>query len=223
MLPLDVRSDESVKTCVDAVIEQTGHLDILINNAGYVLAGAIEEITLEQAKDQFNTNFFGVMRMVKAVLPIMRGQGKGQIINISSLAALNPVPFWGLYNASKFALEGYTDSLRHELMPFNIHVSLVEPGFFKSQLGKSTQVGHDQISDYDGSRQRVFERIREEEEGGSDPRIVAETVLSITENKSPRLRHLVGKHVIYYRMRQVTPARIYEKVLRNYWNLDARK
>src|SRR2546427_5165882 len=108
MGPLDVRMDESVRACVDTILDRTGHLDILVNNAGYVQGGAIEEVTLEQAKAQFETNFFGAVRMVKAVLPTMRKQGSGGIINISSVAGLIAAPFLGFYNASKFALEGYT-------------------------------------------------------------------------------------------------------------------
>ena len=95
-------------------------MDVLVNNAGYVLSGAIEEATLEEAKAQFETNFFGVVRMIKAVMPIMRRQGSGQIINISSGAGLTPLPFAGFYSASKFALEGYTEALRHEVKPFHV-------------------------------------------------------------------------------------------------------
>ena len=102
MLPLEVRSGESVANCVKAVLERAGRLDVLVNNAGYVLGGAIEETALEEARGQFETNFFGLVRMVEAVLPIMRSQGGGRIINISSLAGLSAVPFLGFYSASKF-------------------------------------------------------------------------------------------------------------------------
>ena len=110
VLPLDVRSDESVKACVDAVLARAGRLDILVNNAGYMLAGAVEEVTIEEARAQFETNFFGAMRTVKAALPIMRQRRSGTIINISSLAGPVPgPPFCGMYSASKFALEAYTE------------------------------------------------------------------------------------------------------------------
>src|SRR5262245_2768766 len=110
VLPLDVRSDDSVKACVDTVLARAGRLDILVNNAGYMLGGAVEEITIEEAKAQFETNLFGTMRTVKAVLPTMRRQRSGTIINISSLAGLVPgPPFCGMYSASKFALEAYTE------------------------------------------------------------------------------------------------------------------
>ena len=107
-----------MENCVDTVVERAGRLDILVNNAGYGLEGVIEEVTVEEAKAQFETNFFGVVRMVNRVLPIMRTQGSGQIINISSGMGLAALPFFGFYSASKFALEGYTEALRHELNRF---------------------------------------------------------------------------------------------------------
>ena len=140
VLPLDVRSDESVNTCVDTALKRAGRLDILVNNAGYGLSGAVEEVAVEEAKAQFETNFFGVVRMVKRVLPIMRRQGSGQIINISSGLGLVALPFIGFYSSSKFALEGYTEALRHEVKPFKIKVSLVEPGFVHTQFRNNIQI-----------------------------------------------------------------------------------
>jgi short-subunit dehydrogenase len=140
MLALDVRADDSVAACVKAVSSQVGQLDVLVNNAGYELAGALEELSLDEAKTQFETNFFGVVRMVKAVLPLMRQHKHGQIINISSLSGLTPIPFMGLYSASKFALEGYTEALRLEVKPFNLKVSLIEAGFLKTPMMDKRQV-----------------------------------------------------------------------------------
>src|SRR5262249_18631308 len=108
ILPPDVQSDDSVATCVNAVIAAAGRIDVLVNNAAYELAGALEEISIEEARAQFETNFFGVLRMVRAVLPTMRQQKQGQIINVSSLSGVSCIPFMGIYSASKFALEGYT-------------------------------------------------------------------------------------------------------------------
>jgi NAD(P)-dependent dehydrogenase (short-subunit alcohol dehydrogenase family) len=222
MLPLDVRLDESVDACVDTVLKQAGRLDTLVNNAGYELGGAIEEATLEEAKAQFETNFFGVVRMVKAVLPVMRRQGNGQIINISSLAGLAPVPFLGVYSASKSALEGYTEVLRHEVKPFNIQVSLMEPGYIKTTLARNRQYAANQISDYAPWRQRAFEAIREYEEKAPGPTLVAECVLRIIESKSPRLRYRVGKDAIRIpRLRRFLPESLLEQGTRSYFHLDA--
>src|SRR5262245_47487212 len=120
VLALDVRSDDSVAACVKAVVNEVGRVDILVNNAGYELAGALEETSIDETKAQFETNFFGVVRMVKAVLPSMRQQKQGKIINVSSLAGVSSIPFMGFYSATKFALEGYTKALRMEVSPFNI-------------------------------------------------------------------------------------------------------
>ena len=115
MLPLDVHGDDSVRACVEAVVNRSGRLDVVINNAGYELAGALEELSSEEARAQFETNFSGVVRMVTAVLPQMRQQRRGHIINVGSLTGLTAIPFLGIYSASKFALEGYTARLRRFL------------------------------------------------------------------------------------------------------------
>jgi NAD(P)-dependent dehydrogenase (short-subunit alcohol dehydrogenase family) len=221
MVPLDVRSDASVRACVDMVLQRAGHLDVLVNNAGYVQAGAIEEVSLDQAKAQFETNFFGVVRMVKAVLPTMRGQGSGTIVNIGSLAGLVAAPFIGFYNASKFALEGYTESLRHELKPFHIAVSLVEPGFFRTNIARSRQTGADPIPGYDPWRGRGLRAIARFEEHGGPPTDVAKCVLRIVESPSPRLRYLVGSDARRNaRLRRFLPGSAFEWGLRRTMRLD---
>ena len=132
MLPLDVTSDASVRACVQQFLEREGRMDVLINNAGYLQSGAVEEVPIEQAHAQFETNYFGVARMIRAVLPAMRAQRGGLIAATSSLAGLVPLPFWGHYNASKFAVEALMETLRHELRPFGVHVAMVEPGVIKT-------------------------------------------------------------------------------------------
>src|SRR5215472_11128124 len=114
MLPLDVRSDDSVAACVNGVMHAAGQIDVLVNNAAYELAGGVEEISIDEAKEQFETNFFGVARMVKAVLPSMRQRKQGQIVNVTSLSGLSAIPFMGIYSATKFVLEGFTEALRLE-------------------------------------------------------------------------------------------------------------
>lgn len=224
VLPLDVQLDESVNTCVNTLLKKAGRMDILVNNAGYTLAGAIEEITLEQAKAQFETNFFGVARMVKAVLPIMRRQGNGQIINISSAVGLASLPFLGVYSASKFALEGYTEALRHEVKPFHIRVSLVEPGFIKTNLLHSTQYGTDRISDYDPWQQGAAEVYRQCVEKAIEPTQVAECVLDVIESKSPKLRYTVGKDASRIaRLRWLLPQSLFEQSTRRFLHLDVKK
>jgi short-subunit dehydrogenase len=149
-LALDVDSDTSVKSCVETLLGREGRIDVLVNNAGAALTGGAEETTIEEAKAHFETNFFGAVRMTKAVLPTMRKQKSGKIINISSIAAKIPVPFEGYYAAAKAALLAYSESLRQEVKSLNVHVSVIEPGFFKTNLTNQRKVAAEKIHDYDG-------------------------------------------------------------------------
>jgi NAD(P)-dependent dehydrogenase (short-subunit alcohol dehydrogenase family) len=221
MLALDVRADDSVGACLDAVTQMAGRLDILVNNAGYELAGALEEVSVDEAKAQFETNFFGIVRMVKAVLPVMRRQKQGQIITISSLSGISPIPFMGIYSASKFAVEGYAEVLRHELKPFGIHVSLIEPGFLHTPMMSHRQVTVERIPEYDPWRQRSFDAVRAYEEKGPGPKLVAETVLRIAASKAPRLRYLTGRQArIVTGLRRFLPAGAFEQGARSTFRLD---
>src|SRR5205085_8673593 len=131
-LPLDVTDDPSVAIAVGDVLARSGHIDVLVNNAGFGVAGAAEESSVEQARALFETNVFGLMRVTRAVLPVMRARGRGRIINVSSVVGLIPVPFMALYASSKHALEGYSQSVDHELREYGVRVLLVEPGFTKT-------------------------------------------------------------------------------------------
>src|SRR5262245_48244617 len=221
MLPLEVRADDSVRACVDAVFSRFGRLDVLINNAGHELAGALEELSAEEARAHFETNFFGVVRMVNAVLPFMRQHKRGHIINVSSLSGLSPIPFLGIYSASKFALEGYTEALRHEVKPFHIQVSLTEAGFLRTPMMHHRQVAANRLVDYDLWRERALTAIRASEERGPGPELVARTLLEIVSSPSPRLRHLIGRQAKWVtRLRRFLPARLYEQGVRSTFSLD---
>ena len=134
---VDVCDEASVREGVAQIIREAGRIDVLVNNAGYLCAGAIEEVCVDDAKAQFETNYFGVVRMSIEVLPGMRERKRGHIISISSLAGLVPVPFWGQYNASKFAVEGLMETLRHEVRPFGIQIAMVEPGYIRTRSTRS--------------------------------------------------------------------------------------
>ena len=220
MLPLDVRADDSVRACVEAVFNRFGRIDVLINNAGYELAGALEELTSEDARAQFETNFFGVVRMVNAVLPGMRRRKQGHIINVGSLAGVSSIPFLGIYSASKFALEGYTEALRHELKPFNIQVSLTEAGFLKTPMTSHRQIAANRMTDYDPWRQRALDAIRAYEEKGPGPELVAQRLLEIISSNTPRLRHLIGQQArSVARLRRFLPARLFEQGVRRTFSI----
>jgi NAD(P)-dependent dehydrogenase (short-subunit alcohol dehydrogenase family) len=210
MLPLDVRSDESVRACVEQVVAKAGRLDVLVNNAGYAVTGAAEETSVDEAKAQLETNFFGVVRMVNAVLPGMRAAGAGKIINISSLAGHTAIPYSAFYSASKFALEGYSESLWYELRPFGISVSLVEPGFVNTPIGEASPAAARPLPAYDATRKRMLAAFGHALESGIPPEQVARRVLQIIEQPHPGLRYRVGAQATWLpRLRNVVPWKVY--------------
>jgi NAD(P)-dependent dehydrogenase (short-subunit alcohol dehydrogenase family) len=141
LCPLDVTNDRQIQATVEAILKEDGRIDALINNAGYGLIGAEECVTIDEAQHLFDVNFFGALRLIQGVLPVMRQQKTGNILNISSGAGVHPLPGLGLYCASKFALEGLTESLAASLSPWNIKVSIIEPGFVKNNWGKHCMIG----------------------------------------------------------------------------------
>jgi NAD(P)-dependent dehydrogenase (short-subunit alcohol dehydrogenase family) len=219
MLELDVRSDPSVKHCVESVLKSAGRLDVLVNNAGYLLAGAIEEVSIQEAEAQFDTNFFGVARMVQAVLPGMRKQRSGKIINMSSLAGMVPVPFWGFYNASKFAVEGFTESLRLELKPLGIRVAMIEPGAIKTPF--YAQAAPSPMAEYAPWRDRAIKTMKGFEEKAPGPELVAETVSRVVAQENPALRNRITREAtLFPLLRWLLPAGAFESGIRSGFNLD---
>ncbi len=216
MLSLDVRSADSIETCIRAVREQAGRLDVLINNAGYIgPAAAGEEISPAQLKALFETNFFGVVRMVNAALPLMRQQGGGQIINISSAAGLVAAPpFFGAYTASKHALEGYTEALRYEVKPFGIRVSLVEPGYLKTAIEQTIEAPAYPLAAYAAVREHVTALDRAALQCGRDPDRAARVVLELIQNPWPPLRRPVGLDAVnVVALKRFFPQQVLEGVI----------
>ncbi|MHB8567885.1 MAG: SDR family NAD(P)-dependent oxidoreductase [Nitrososphaerales archaeon] len=221
MLILDVNSDESVDYCVKSLLEKTGgRLDVLVNNAGYVQTGALEEASIEDAKAQFETNFFGIVRMNNAVLPTMRKQKSGLIINVSSMACSLPVPFEGYYAASKFAVEGYSEVLRMEVKNLGIRVSMAEPGFFKTGIDAARKTASKNIEDYKVARDRTVRVLVEHVKAGGDPKDVALEILRIIQSNSPKLRNFVGREKRYITLKKIVPASMFESSMRKHWKLD---
>jgi NAD(P)-dependent dehydrogenase (short-subunit alcohol dehydrogenase family) len=218
---LDVRDDESVRSCVRAVLNQTGRIDALINSAGYALFGAVEEITIEEAKRVFETNFFGVLRMCQAVLPIMREQNCGRIANISSVLGFLPAPYMGVYAASKHAIEGYSQSLDHEVRRFGIRVSVIEPGFTRTSLGYNQQLASRPVPVYSRERYRVMVAIAGNLANGDHPATVASVVLEALTSRSPRLRYQSGpKAKLLNVLRKFAPSSLVDRGLRKQFGLD---
>jgi NAD(P)-dependent dehydrogenase (short-subunit alcohol dehydrogenase family) len=217
-VPIDVCDDESVGTGVETILSTAGRIDVLVNNAGYLCAGAIEEIPLAEAQAQFDTNYFGVVRMSVAVLPGMRERGGGHIVTISSLAGLVPVPFWGHYNASKFAVEGFMETLRHEVRPFGIQVAMVEPGSIKTPFyARPKPAG---IDAYAGPRGRAFAAMAQYESKAPGPDVVARKVLAIAEDPRPSLRNKVTREATQFTLlRWLLPAGAFESGVRRGFKL----
>ena len=194
---LDVNDDLSVNKAIDKIVKDNDIIDVLVNNAGYDLFGPLEESSLEEIKQQFETNFFGVIRTTKAVIPTMRKQGKGTIINVSSVGGkVGLFPFLTAYHASKFAIEGFTESLRQELDDFNINIILIEPGYVSSGFLDNSKYakGFDSNkSPYATKVQQVFQGFESITAYSSHPSKVAQTILDVLNSPNPELRNPVGK------------------------------
>ncbi len=193
MLPLDVTSDESVEAAVGEVMRLSGRIDLLVNNAGFSVApAAAEESSLEQARSIFDTNFFGVVRMTRAVLPHMRRQGGGRIINIGSVLGFLPAPYMALYAATKHALEGYAESLDHEVRTRGIRVSVIEPAYTKTHFDANALEPDSKLDEYRDVRAAMAHQIREVMATSDEPGIVADVVLRAAIAARPKLRYTAG-------------------------------
>jgi short-subunit dehydrogenase len=222
MLSLDVGSDASVTASVDALLERTGRIDVLVNNAGVALFGESEGTSMDQAKAQLETNFFGAVRMIHAVLPSMRAHGRGRIINVSSLAGLTGVPLMSFYSASKYALEGYSESLRYELRDLGIAVTLIEPGWVSTGLLDSAQVASAPAPAYDRLRAAARAGVGHRVATGIPPARVAEAILNAIREPRPRLRHRVGREAAWIpRVKAIAPPASFEASTRKLFGLDA--
>src|SRR2546429_6978765 len=220
LIDMDVNDDGSVREAVRSVLEKAGKIDVLINNAGYSLAGGLEETSVEEAHRLFETNFFGVLRVTQAVLPSMRRHGYGRIVNISSMLGVLPGPYRGMYVASKHALEGYTKTLDHEVRAFGIRATLVEPVYTKTKITTNEKTVQATIPAYAEQKQRVTEIIEKEIANGDDPHAVAEVVYNAVTAKSPRLHYPVGEGVMLSRLNRFVPARMFDKQFRKRFQLD---
>jgi NAD(P)-dependent dehydrogenase (short-subunit alcohol dehydrogenase family) len=219
LVPLDVRDDASVKACVEEVRSRAGRIDVLINNAGVNLVGAVEETSISQAQVLFDTNVFGVLRMIQAVLPGMRRQGSGLIVNLSSILGLIPAPFMGVYASTKHAIEGLSESLDHEVRAFGIRVVLIEPHYIRTNLDASAAQADGRIDAYAPQRQRTAAVITHDTNLAPEPKLVAEEVLRSIEGPY-RMRRPVGQAVLLRWLRRLLPARLFEPSLRKAFALD---
>jgi short-subunit dehydrogenase len=222
MLVCDVTNDESVKQAVKEIVVRAGRIDLLVNNAGRSLIGGAEESSVGQARNLFDLNVFGILRMTNEVLPIMRKQGKGRIVNISSVAGFLPGPFTALYNATKHAVEGYSESLDHELRTFGIRVSLVEPAFTRTALEENAEKPDRISSDYENGRSAMSATWRRGIAAGDPVEAVADKVVQAATEEMPQIRYTPGKTAGRLRlMRRFVPEKAFEKSFRKQMNLPA--
>ena len=220
LLTLDVTSEEEASNCIEHVIREEGRIDVLINNAGYILSGFVEETEVEEARSVLETNFFGAVRMTKKALPYMREQRSGRIINIGSSAGLLAVPNLGFYSASKYALEGYTETLRYEVERFNIKVSIIEPAIFKTNIGRSKAMAKKKIREYNPLRISVKKALKRGYDTGGDPERMAKLISKILKKKNPKLRYSIGPNSLLVDcLKKFLPESINAWALKKYYNL----
>src|SRR5881275_2944638 len=189
---LDVASDASVAALVDQVIVRFGRIDVLVNNAGVGAGGAAEESSIEQAQRVFDVNFFGLVRMTKAVLPHMRAQGGGRIINISSVAGFAPQPFMAVYVASKHAVEGYSESIDHEVREHGVRVLLVEPAYTNTAFDANVVRPDSPLPVYEHQRRVAHEIVAAAIASGDDPAVVAKVIVAAAIDAKPKPRYTAG-------------------------------
>jgi len=193
LLALDIADDNSINSFGKKLFNQISQLDVLINNAGFLVTGLAEETSIKLGKQQLETNFWGTVKLTNELLPYFRKQRHGKIITIGSIIGLISLPNVAYYSASKHALEGYFKALRFELNQFNIRVSMVEPMGFKTNIGNNASVAEGKISDYDVFRKKIIAYTKQEFDKAAEPEPVINTVLKIVEEKNPKYSYPVGK------------------------------
>lgn len=221
MLVVDVTSPLSIRQAVEQIISEQGRIDVLINNAGIGIGGALELATEDEVSKQMNTNFFGVVNMCREVLPAMRKARKGKIINISSIGGVMGIPYQGFYSASKFAVEGYSEALALEVHPFHIKVCLVEPGDFNTGFTDNRNISEQTRldADYRESFLKSLEIIEKEERNGCHPRKLAAAICKIVARKNPPFRTKVGPlvQVLFAKSKRWLPDSVMQYALRIFY------
>lgn len=223
LLALDVTDDASVDAAVNELLKLEGRIDLLVNNAGFGIApGAAQESSIEQAKALFDTNFLGILRMTRAIVPHMLERGSGRIINIGSILGAVSVPYVALYCASKHAVAGYSQALDHELRTRGVRVSVIEPAYTKTQFEANNIEPDAKLKEYESIRAHVTKVVQQAMANADDPSIVADVVLQAASAERPRLRYTVGKAARQLQfLRRFAPASVLDAGIRKNLQLDA--
>ncbi|MGI0017686.1 MAG: SDR family oxidoreductase [Nitrosotalea sp.] len=198
VIELDVNNENAIKKAVQIILDEKKRIDVLVNNAGYFLVGCLEDLTISDLKDQFETNFFGVVRTIQAVLPTMRNQKSGIIVNVSSVAGRIGFPVTPGYISSKFALEGLSESMRYELFPFGIKTIIIEPGVIKTNLFTTLKKVTKPDSAYKDITEKVMKGLLMMSEMGTPPQEVAKTIIKAVSSDNPLPRYPVGNDAIMF-------------------------
>jgi NAD(P)-dependent dehydrogenase (short-subunit alcohol dehydrogenase family) len=206
LVGMDVRDDASVQRGIQSIVAQTGRIDVLVNNAGVNLIGAVEETAIAEAASLFDTNVFGILRTTQAVLPHMRAQGSGRIVNVSSVLGFLPAPYMGLYSASKHAVEGLSETLDHEVRQFGIRVTLVEPAYTKTKLEANSPQAGSKIAGYDRERNLIARSLAGSVNGAPEPDAVASTIVDAALGTWRMRRTPAGQASLLSKLRRFMPA-----------------
>ena len=219
MLQMDVTDSDTIEDTIDQIIDKEDRIDVLINNAGMGIAGKIENTSIGNAKDQFETNFFGPLRLIQKVLPILKKQNSGMIINISSIGGLIGLPYQNMYSASKFAMEGLSESLYKELHSTNIKVVLVEPGDFKTDFTQRRNINKNSVKSVEFNK--VIEIIEKDENNGQDPIMIAILLHKIINKTNPRLRYTVGAfdQKLAAFLKRILPNRLFDWIIMKHYRV----
>lgn len=219
ILQMDVTEVESIQAAVNQIIEDKGKIDVLINNAGFGIAGTIEDTSIGKAKEQFETNFFGTVRLIKSVLPIMRKQDSGLIINISSIGGLIGLPYQSMYSASKFAIEGFTESLYKELRSSKIKITMIEPGDFKTGFTEKREIPKN--ANQSIAFQNTLQVIENDENTGQDPKLIGKLLSQIINKSNPRLRYTVGAfdQRLSVLLKRLLPNRLFDWIIMKHYKV----
>ena len=218
-IEMDITEESSVREAVASIMSRHGRIDAVVHCAGSSFTGAVEEATEAETSRQFNTNYFGTVRVLQAVLPIMRRQRSGKIVIVGSIGGLIGLPFQAHYSATKFALDGMVEALRSEVIPFNVYISLLHPGNFKTALNENRTRAQSIIPDYNLARERAAKFYADEEIQARSPILVARKVEKILKQKRPQLRYLIGTplELLGVLGKRILPSAIFETVMRLFY------
>lgn len=219
LIQMDVNDTSSIHNGIEHIINESGKIDVVVNNAGYGLAGAISDTSIAKAQEQFDTLFWGAMRVIHYALPIMQKQNSGLIINVSSIGGLMGLPYQGYYSAAKFAIEGFTEALYKELRSTKVRAVLVEPGDFKTEFTSKRDISRKSKSSKDF--QRTLAVIENDEQSGQDPIKIAYLINKIINKENPQLRYVVGAfdQKLAALLKRILPQRFFDWILMKHYNV----